>query len=194
LKLSVLIPCFNTGKFLEKCVDSLLVGWPDIEIIIIDDGSTDNTWETMRNIEDDYPTVVKIFRNDTNIGIGRTLDRCVGIATGEYIFFMGSDDYLSGNFLNFAHEQAHNGIEAIGTMTTIEDISGKKIAVGKLLLPIFHRKHVIIFGDWPKDLSGVDRPQEEALKDVEVTMNSTPDYHYVRWDGNFTANHHSGFS
>ena len=56
--LSVAIPCYNSEAYMEKCIDSLLVGGEEVEILIVDDGSTDKTAEIADAYAEKYPTIV----------------------------------------------------------------------------------------------------------------------------------------
>ena len=57
--LSIAIPCYNSEKYMRKCIDSLLVGGEDVEILLIDDGSTDRTGEIADEYERNYPGIVR---------------------------------------------------------------------------------------------------------------------------------------
>ena len=58
--LSIAIPCYNSESYMRKCVDSLLAGGEDVEIIIVDDGSSDGTAEIADEYAGNYPTIVKV--------------------------------------------------------------------------------------------------------------------------------------
>ena len=57
--LSIAIPCYNSEAYMEKCIDSLLVGGEEVEILIVDDGSKDGTTEIADRYQEKYPTIVK---------------------------------------------------------------------------------------------------------------------------------------
>lgn len=92
--ISVIVPAYNVEKYVERCIDSLLnQTFKDIEIIIIDDCSTDKTFEIINNKYGKIPNV-SIFKNDVNIGQGQTRNKAMKIAKGKYIYFLDSDDVL----------------------------------------------------------------------------------------------------
>lgn len=96
MKLSIIIPVFNTEQYLERCVDSVLsalkVANFDYEIILINDGSTDNSLEICRAYKDNHHNVVLIDQNYKGVSSARNS----GIlrAKGEFIAFVDSDDYI----------------------------------------------------------------------------------------------------
>ncbi len=92
--LSFCIPTFNRAKYLEQTLGSILpqVG-TDIEVVVSDNCSTDGTEEMMRSYLEKYPCI-RYSSNEANLGPDRNLLRCVERATGEYVWFFGSDDLL----------------------------------------------------------------------------------------------------
>ena len=63
--LSIAVPCYNSEAYMEKCIDSLLVGGEEVEILIVDDGSKDGTTEIADRYQEKYPTIVKRFIRKT---------------------------------------------------------------------------------------------------------------------------------
>ena len=95
MKLSIIVPVYNTEAYVAKCLDSLIE--PDLggyEIIAVNDGSTDSSGEVVRRYEERYPDLVKVV--DTPNG-GLSHARNVGIEASEadYLLFIDSDDYVS---------------------------------------------------------------------------------------------------
>lgn len=88
IKCSILIAVYNQEELIKKCLDSI-PNRDDIEIIVVDDCSTDDTF----NVVEKYPNV-KLIKNKSNCGIGATRNVLLDAAHGEYIFFLDSDDYL----------------------------------------------------------------------------------------------------
>ena len=84
--ISIIIPVFNTGKYLSECLDSLLnQGLENYEIIIIDDGSTDNSAEIIEKYSNSYSNIINIYQK--NNGQGSARNKGLKIAQGEYIYF-----------------------------------------------------------------------------------------------------------
>lgn len=92
--LSIAIPCYNSEKYMKKCIDSLLVGGEDVEIIIVDDGSTkDATAEIADEYAAQFPTIVKAVHK-TNGGHGSAVNAGIANATGLYFKVVDSDDWV----------------------------------------------------------------------------------------------------
>lgn len=88
--LSVLVPAYNAGKYVGSCVAGLLVQtYSNIEILLCDDASTDNTWDVIRGIQDER---IRIFRNDRNKGKNATAGFLLEKAKGTYITVHDADD------------------------------------------------------------------------------------------------------
>lgn len=94
MKVSVVIPVYNQESLIERAIRSIPLR-DDIEIIVVDDGSTDDTWNKLVTIgmELNDPNFI-VLHNRKNMGVGYTVNRGLDIADGEYIVLLGSDDYF----------------------------------------------------------------------------------------------------
>ena len=91
--ISVIVPIYNTEMFLKKCIDSLLnQSYPNLEIILVNDGSTDHSLDICKEYADKNKNVVVI--NQENRGVSVARNRGIEASTGEYITFVDSDDQL----------------------------------------------------------------------------------------------------
>ena len=96
---SILIPVYNRERFIEQTVRSAMnQTYKNIEIIIVDNKSTDNTWEILERLSKE-DNRIKIFQNDANIGPVRNWRRCIEEASGEYGKILWSDDLISPDFI-----------------------------------------------------------------------------------------------
>ena len=96
---SVLIPVYNTEKYLEECLQSVLnQTYQDFEIVIVDDGSTDNSGAICDKFQDAYPQKIKVIHKENQ---GQLASRCLAsqYAKGQYCIFMDADDLLSDRAL-----------------------------------------------------------------------------------------------
>lgn len=87
------VPCYNSQDYMKRCIDSLLPGGEDVEIIIVDDGSTDATGEIADYYESHYPGIVKAVHKE-NGGHGSGVNTGLQMATGVYFKVVDSDDWL----------------------------------------------------------------------------------------------------
>lgn len=92
-KVSIIMPCFNSEKYLEKSLGSLVnQSLDDIEIIIVDDGSTDNSLQILNNYKNKYPNKIFVYVIDhANVSAARNFG--LSKVNGEYFGFLDSDDY-----------------------------------------------------------------------------------------------------
>ncbi len=96
-KISIIIPVYNTEKFLKECLDSCTNQTvKDIEIICVDDCSADNSYKILEEYQQ-KDSRIRIFKQEKNKKQGAARNRGLGIATGEYIWFVDSDDYIDTN-------------------------------------------------------------------------------------------------
>ena len=98
--LTITVPCYNSQDYMEKCIESLLPGGERVEIIIIDDGSSDNTGAIADAYAEKYPTIIKVVHQE-NGGHGEGINQGLAHATGKYFKVVDSDDTLSGDYLTF---------------------------------------------------------------------------------------------
>lgn len=100
-KISVIIPVYNSDKYIEHCLSSI-VGqtFKEIEVVIIDDASTDNSIELIHKFLSKHPSLsAKVIRNEKNNGVSTTRNIGLEVSTGEYIYFCDNDDWLDSNML-----------------------------------------------------------------------------------------------
>jgi glycosyltransferase involved in cell wall biosynthesis len=92
--LSIAIPCYNSSDYMRKCIDSLLPGGEDVEIIIINDGSSDNTMDIAEEYRERFPSIVKVI-NKQNGGHGSGVNAGLERAKGLYLKVVDSDDWVN---------------------------------------------------------------------------------------------------
>ena len=105
MKVSVIVPVYNVEKYLNRCLDSLVnQDFDDYEIIVVNDGSPDNSQEIIDEYKKKY-SCIKAFKKE-NGGISSARNLGLGYARGEYIAFVDSDDYVASNFLSLMYKKA----------------------------------------------------------------------------------------
>ena len=126
--LSVISGAYNLAncKYLEKSLTSLTSQtYRDIEIILCDDGSTDGTYEILKRFAETDDRI-KLIRNETNLGLVKTLNRCLSLAEGKYIARHDCDDYndLTRFEKQVAYLEAHPNLGILGTSAYLFDDNG----------------------------------------------------------------------
>ncbi len=95
MKITVIIPVYNGAQWMAQCLENVLCqNYEELEVIVIDDGSTDGTADIAAN----YPAVHVVRQENQGVSVARNVG--LGLATGEYIHFMDIDDWLSTDFYN----------------------------------------------------------------------------------------------
>lgn len=103
---SVIIPVYNVEKYIEKCMRSILgQTFDDFEIIVVIDGSTDESENIVRELKKEYPEKIKIITQEKK-GPGAARNAGIAAADGDYLLFVDSDDYISPNLMASAYGKA----------------------------------------------------------------------------------------
>ena len=123
---SVIVPVYNGAKTVERCVGSIIAsGGGDVQVILIEDCSKDDSLAVCRRLEEKYPNVL-CLHNERNRGVSHTRNRGLAAADGKYLLFVDCDDWVDGNYVpafrravdagnSFAvcgyvnHDEKHNG-------------------------------------------------------------------------------------
>lgn len=120
-KISVIIPVYKAGNVLRRCVESIVFGEEkDLEVILIEDCSNDGSWALCQKLQEEYPQVV-CLQNDRNRGVSYTRNRGLDAATGRYVLFVDSDDWVCGSY-------------AKTLITALENNPGKLVVCGYTLI------------------------------------------------------------
>jgi glycosyltransferase involved in cell wall biosynthesis len=124
-KVSVIVPAYNRARFVAAAVQSALAQTlPDFELIVVDDGSDDDTAAVVEAIRDPR---IRFFRNERNLGIAATHNFALAAARGEYAAFLDSDDSMVARRLEWqvAYLDAHPDVALVGGAFRHMDQSGQ---------------------------------------------------------------------
>lgn len=97
---SFIVPVYNVEQYLKRCLDSILAqSICDYEIVCVNDCSPDGSLGILREYEALHPDVITVVNNATNLGLGKSRERGVAAARGDYILFLDSDDYIASDYV-----------------------------------------------------------------------------------------------
>lgn len=114
MKLSIVIPVYNTEKYLEKCLASCVsrkVEMTDYEIVVVDDGTKDNAMAIALRYQEDYPNI-KIFSQE-NAGLSAARNMGLSHCSGDYVWFVDSDDYIEEGALSLIFNEIGDNPDVI---------------------------------------------------------------------------------
>ncbi len=188
MKISVIIPMYNSEKTIEECMDSLIgqTIFKDIELIIIDDCSNDSSCERVMKYEEKYPDNIMLICLDENKGPGNARNVALQYASGEYIGFVDSDDAVcSTMYEKLYNEAVRTGADYVDSgffdqkndraiVFVSDDLAGKLnnrkrsdlIVVGGYICTKLFRKEFL-------DLYGIRFRNEYVLEDLDFLIECT---------------------
>lgn len=103
-KISIIVPIYNVEPYIGKCVESLVIQtYPNIEILLIDDGSTDNSGKVCDSLQEKYPEKVKVIHSD-NRGLSAARNIGINNSTGSMIGFVDGDDWVEKEMFETLHK------------------------------------------------------------------------------------------
>lgn len=95
-KVSIVVPVFNVGKYIKKCIDSIIMQtYKNIELILINDGSTDNSDDICQKYAKQYNNIIYISQENKGVSYARNVG--INKASGDFIMFIDSDDYIDNS-------------------------------------------------------------------------------------------------
>lgn len=118
--ISVIVPAYNCGPWLPRCLDSLLAqSYPDLEILVVDDGSQDETWQILRDYSKRFSRIQAIHQENSGVTAARL--KGVSLASGDWIGFVDADDWIEpqmyerllSNALQYEADISHCGHQMV---------------------------------------------------------------------------------
>lgn len=212
--ISVVVPVYNTGAYLRKCIDSIInQDYKNIEIIMVDDGSTDAFTTSLCDELEKAHGNIRLIRK---LNGGSSSARNVGIkhSKGEYIGFIDSDDYIDNNAYSvLMADIVHYTVKlALGSLCIEEN--GKDISHEESLCGVYDRKqlmHYFLLGKWHSACTNLYHkslfqdnlfPEKEINEDyifnfnvlrhiTRASVSKRKLYHYIKQPGSNTTSHAS---
>ncbi len=141
IEISVIVPIYNVEKYLNKCIDSILnQTFKKYEIILVDDGSPDNSPKIADEYAEKYPEIITVLHKE-NGGVGDARNYGISFAKGEYLLILDSDDYIEANMLECLYNSivssnsdiAICGFQSINESGNIISVTEEKLAEGKVM-------------------------------------------------------------
>lgn len=163
-KVTIIVPVYNVERYLGRCLDSLMnQTYGNYEVFCVNDCSPDGSQDILDEYETRYPDILHVMKNQENIGQGRSRMRAVHEASGDYIMFVDSDDYVAENYIErFMSEVVEESYDLVIAGFT-KDIEGNyrehdiqdspwtlvcyPLACAKMFRTSFIRQHDIDFSD-----------------------------------------------
>ena len=194
---SVIVPVFNSELYIGRCIRSLLnqsINPENYEIILINDGSSDNTKKAIEPFVGD----LIIIENKKNLGLPASLNKGIKKARGQFIVRVDSDDYVHVEFLKILslHLQLNHSIDAIASdyllVNNDQDVLGQNNCLKNLIGCgiMFRLKHLINIGLY--DESFLLREEEELMirfkSKYKISRLQLPLYRYRKHENNITNN------
>ena len=128
-EVSIIVPVYNSGKYLRSCINSLLnQTLKDIEIILVDDASTDDSLEILNCFKQEYPNRIKVVQNSENSGAGYSRNIGLKYASGKFIGFVDSDDYIEPHMYENMYNTMINGDYDVVTTGMNLEYKGKDLS------------------------------------------------------------------
>lgn len=131
--ISVVVPAYNVEKYIEKCIKSLVnQSYTDIEIILVDDGSTDHTPDICEKLDFKYKNVIAYHK--VNGGLSDARNYGIEKANGEFITFVDGDDYVAGTYLEELMNMMTDDVQItmVNTQNVYEDGIPSNVATNRI--------------------------------------------------------------
>ena len=123
-KVSIIIPVYNAKNFIERCISSVLCqSYSDIEVITVDDGSSDGSGAILDMLEKQDRRILVIHQENKGVSVAR--NNGIKVATGKYILFVDADDMIEADAIEKLMDNSENDL-VCGSYVTFKDKKEKK--------------------------------------------------------------------
>lgn len=188
--ISIIVPVYNVKQYLARCVESIVrQTYKDIEVILVDDGSTDGSSELADNLSAKYPALRVIHKQ--NGGLSSARNAGLDAMNGDYVMFVDSDDYLKERsfelLLSYAEETKSDIVE-FGMIkifddnsTIIEDRTLKVLSGKDAIVSLLNREHIIKAAAWDSLY------KSEIFKDIRFDVGRLHEDTWFKYKALYTA-------
>lgn len=112
-KVSIVVPAYNVENYIDECMESILAQtYQNIEVIVVNDGSTDDTLNHLSKFEAASEKVKVLTKNNSGVSASRNLG--IDEASGEYVCFVDGDDYIEADHIKYLVEKMETGVDWVG--------------------------------------------------------------------------------
>ncbi|MEU5717483.1 glycosyltransferase [Streptomyces sp. NPDC020403] len=167
---TVVVAVYNTMPYLTECLQSLVgqsIGLERLQVVAVDDGSTDDSGAELDRFAEKYPGTFTVLHQENSGGPAAPSNRALELATGRYVYFIGSDDYL--------------GDEALERMVTCADERGSDVVVGKMVGTNGRYVHQKLYTDDNPDISLYDSALPYTLANTKLFRRDLVEKHALRF-------------
>ncbi|MEO3973399.1 glycosyltransferase family 2 protein [Streptomyces sp. CAU 1734] len=167
---TVVVAVYNTMPYLTECLNSLVgqsIGLDRLEVVAVDDGSTDDSGAELDRFAERHPGVFKVVHQPNSGGPAAPSNRALELATGRYVYFIGSDDHL--------------GPEALARMVGYADEHGSDIVVGKMVGTNGRYVHQALYKESAPDISLFDSALPFTLANTKLFRRQLVERHKLRF-------------
>lgn len=131
-KISVIVPFYNTGNNLNKCIESIInQTYKNLEILLVNDGSTDESLKIAESYKDQDSRIIVI--NQKNSGVSAARNHGMKQSTGKYLMFIDSDDWVDNDYIFNLYNGFENGIGFVTSGVTIHNQNQKHVIISKCI-------------------------------------------------------------
>lgn len=167
---SVVVAVYNTMPYLTECLNSLVrqsIGLDRLEIVAVDDGSTDDSGAELDRFAERYPGTVTVVHQENSGGPAAPSNRALELATGRFVYFIGSDDHL--------------GEEALERMVACADANESDVVIGKMVGTNGRYVHQKLYTGNRPDISLYDSELPYTLANTKLFRRELVEKHGLRF-------------
>ncbi|MDX3054964.1 glycosyltransferase family 2 protein [Streptomyces sp. NE06-03E] len=167
---TVVVAVYNTMPYLTECLNSLAgqsIGLDRLQVVAVDDGSTDDSGAELDRFAAKYPDTFTVLHQENSGGPAAPSNRALELATGRYVYFIGSDDYL--------------GEEALERMVSCADEHGSDVVVGKMVGTNGRYVHQKLYAESNPDISLYESALPYTLANTKLFRRELVEKHNLRF-------------